>query len=81
MHQNRNYQSNNRSNSNASIREKEWVISDDQGGFACLEAQLKGSDRRRRSRTLRRRRQSRGLSGEKEGEEAINTWQQCNRDA
>ena len=67
MHRNRSYRSNIRRNSNASIREKEWAISYDQGGFACLEAQLKGSGRRRRRRTLQRRRQSRGLSGEKKG--------------
>ena len=47
----------------------------EQGGFACLKAQLTGSGRRRRSRTLQRRRQSRGLSGEKEGEETINKRQ------
>ena len=40
---------------------------DDQGGFAFLEALLKGSGRRRRSRTQQCRRQSRGLSVEKEG--------------
>ena len=39
-----------------------------QGGFACLEALLKGAGHRRRSRTQQRRRQSRGLTGEKEGE-------------
>ena len=40
---------------------------DDQRGFACLEALLKGSGRRRSSRTPQRHRQSRGLSREKEG--------------
>ena len=51
------------------------MISDDQGGFACLEALLKGPDRRRHRRTRRCHRQTRVLSEEKGGEETINTRQ------
>ena len=45
------------------------------GGNACLEDLLKWSGRRRSSCTQQRRRQSRGLSREKEVEEMVNTKQ------
>ena len=51
------------------------MISDDQGGFACLEALLKGPGRRQRRHTRRCRRRSQGLSREKEGEETVNIKQ------
>ena len=75
MHQNRSYRNSSRGNSNVRIREREWAIFDDQGGFACLEAQVKGSGRRQRRRTRQCRRQTQGLSREKEGEETVNTRQ------
>ena len=57
------------------IERKSRRYLDDQGGFACLEARLKGYGRRRCSHTQQCRRQSRGLSGGKQGEETINTRQ------
>ena len=51
------------------------MIYDDQGGFTCLEALRKGPGHRRRRHRRQCRRQTQGLSEEKEEEETINTRQ------
>ena len=65
MHWNRCYWNSSRALLMQEQEREEWVIYDDQSGFACLVAQLKGPGRRRRSRTQQRRRRTRELMREK----------------
>jgi hypothetical protein len=60
------------------VERKSRRYQDDQGGFACLEALLKGSGRRRSSRTQQCRRQSRCLLERRGGRNNKHKADKCN---